>query len=127
MTDDEIARRAESCRLELERNGWFGWSAPAADAVIARHVRYAAEDALAQEIDAAPHPTGEDGMERLCRAVYGRPAQPRDYLGGSEARMLRDGADLIADLRAKLEAAYARIAGQSDALSRAAEKGGGNG
>ena len=38
-----------------------------------------------------------DGTERLCRAVYGRSATARDYLGGSEARMLHDAADRLDD------------------------------
>jgi len=42
-----------------------------------------------------------DGTGRLCLALYGRQARPRDYLGGSEARMLHDAAD-------KLEAANTR-------------------
>lgn len=45
------------------------------------------------------HPGHRDGTERLCHALYGRPARPRDYLGGSDARMLHDAADLIARLR----------------------------
>ena len=36
-----------------------------------------------------------DGTDRLCRALYGRDAKPRDYLGGSEARMLYDAAERI--------------------------------
>jgi len=38
---------------------------------------------------------GADGTERLCRALYGRDAEPADYLGGSEARMLHDAADML--------------------------------
>lgn len=44
---------------------------------------------------------GEDGTDKLCRAVYGREATPRDYLGGSEARMLHDAAALIMELKAR--------------------------
>lgn len=51
----------------------------------------------------SPRENDEDGTERLCRAVYSRPAQPRDYLGGSQAHMLHDGADLIARLKAMLD------------------------
>lgn len=36
-----------------------------------------------------------DGTERLCQALYGRKATPRDYLGGSDAKMLHDAADRI--------------------------------
>ena len=41
-----------------------------------------------------------DGTERLCQALYGRKAKPADYLGGSDAKMLHDAADLIAELQA---------------------------
>lgn len=37
----------------------------------------------------------DDGTERLCQALYGRKATPRDYLGGSNAKMLHDAADRI--------------------------------
>lgn len=37
-----------------------------------------------------------DGTERLCRALYGRKASARDYVGGSDARMLHDAADRLA-------------------------------
>lgn len=36
-----------------------------------------------------------DGTDRLCQAVYGRKSLPRDYIGGSSARMLHDAAALI--------------------------------
>jgi hypothetical protein len=32
-------------------------------------------------------------------AVYGRPADPRDYIGGANAQMLYDAADMIEALR----------------------------
>jgi len=32
-------------------------------------------------------------------AVYGRPAEPRDYIGGANAQMLYDAADMIEALR----------------------------
>ena len=48
-------------------------------------------------------PDSADGTERLCLAVYGRPAQPRDFLGGSQAHMLHDAADAIAKLRRERE------------------------
>jgi hypothetical protein len=37
----------------------------------------------------------EDGTGQLCHALYGRKAEPRDYLGGSESRMLQDAARVI--------------------------------
>ena len=40
-----------------------------------------------------------DGTDRLCMAVYGRPAEPRDYIGGANAQMLYDAADMIEALR----------------------------
>jgi hypothetical protein len=40
-----------------------------------------------------------DGTDRLCMAVYGRPAKPRDYIGGANAQMLCDAADMINALR----------------------------
>jgi hypothetical protein len=40
-------------------------------------------------------PDNADGTELLCRAVYGRKAKTQDYLGGSEARMLHDAANMI--------------------------------
>jgi hypothetical protein len=36
-----------------------------------------------------------DGTGRLCRALYGRKAEPKDYLGGSEATMLHDAATAL--------------------------------
>jgi hypothetical protein len=41
----------------------------------------------------------EDGTGQLCMALYGRKAEPRDYLGGSESRMLQDAARVIEALR----------------------------
>jgi hypothetical protein len=55
----------------------------------------------------------DDNVDRLCQAVYGRPPQTRDYLGGSEARILGDAANLILGLRAA-----------GDALAAAAEEAG---
>ena len=40
-----------------------------------------------------------DGTDRLCMAVYGRPAEPRDYIGGANAQMLYDAADMIESLQ----------------------------
>lgn len=42
-----------------------------------------------------------DGTDRLCHALYGRPAACNDYLGGSEAKMLHDAADALAAERAR--------------------------
>ena len=44
-----------------------------------------------------------DGTDRLCMAVYGRPAEPRDYIGGANAQMLYDAADMIEALRQNAE------------------------
>lgn len=49
--------------------------------------------ALAEERDRLRE---ADGTERLCRALYGRKASARDYVGGSDARMLHDAADRLA-------------------------------
>ena len=46
-----------------------------------------------------------DGTARLCRTLYLRKEEPRDYIGGSEARMLHDAAEEIERLRAALKAA----------------------
>lgn len=43
------------------------------------------------------------GTDKLCMALYGRPAQPRDYLGGSDAKMLHDAAEVIAALAKLLD------------------------
>lgn len=65
-----------------------------------------------------PHPSGEDGTERLCQAVYGRRPEARDWLGGSEARMLHAGADLIERLKLTEEAArHYRFAGSEGSLA----------
>ncbi len=45
-----------------------------------------------------------DGVTRLCAAVYGRKETVRDWVGGSEAKMLYDAADEIEQLRAELDA-----------------------
>jgi len=51
-----------------------------------------------------------DGTERLCQALYGRKATARDYVGGSDAKMLHDAADRIAELKANGVLAHARAA-----------------
>jgi hypothetical protein len=45
--------------------------------------------------EAVPDRDGMDGTGRLCRALYRRTASAKDYLGGSDARMLHDAADAI--------------------------------
>lgn len=55
----------------------------------------AASPAPADGGKAMPDRGGADGTERLCRALYGRKATARDYLGGSNARMLHDAADRL--------------------------------
>lgn len=44
----------------------------------------------------------EDGTERLVQALHGRSAKPRDYLGGSNARMLHEAAERIRELEAAI-------------------------
>jgi hypothetical protein len=46
---------------------------------------------------------GKDGTDRLCEVVYQRLAEPHDYLGGSQARMLHDAATEIQRLREELK------------------------
>jgi len=36
-----------------------------------------------------------DGTAKLCRILYNRKERPKDYLGGSDAKMLHDAADKI--------------------------------
>lgn len=52
-----------------------------------------------------------DGTARLCRVLYGRKEEPRDYIGGSDARMLHDAVDEIEKLRGTREQhrAYAHM------------------
>lgn len=50
-----------------------------------------------------------DGTAKLCRAIYGREAKAKDYLGGSEAKMLHDAADRIATLTAERDALVAAV------------------
>ena len=47
---------------------------------------------------------GADGTARLSRVLYGRAETPRDYLGGSHARMLYDAADRLAAVHELLAA-----------------------
>ncbi len=56
----------------------------------------AAYEAERMGVDEGRRPDG-DGTDRLCRALYGRDAEVRDWLGGSEARMLHDAADRLAE------------------------------
>lgn len=41
-----------------------------------------------------------DGTKRLCRALYRRDETPADYLGGADAKMLHDAAQVLESLRA---------------------------
>ena len=45
-----------------------------------------------------------DGTESLCRAIYGRDGTAKEFLGGSDAKMLFDATDLILRYREALEA-----------------------
>jgi hypothetical protein len=45
--------------------------------------------------------SASDGTDLLCFALYGRRAEPTDWIGGSEAKMLRDAAKEIAVLRSR--------------------------
>ena len=40
-----------------------------------------------------------DGTDQLCKILYGREARPADYLGGSDAQMLKDAVAEITKLR----------------------------
>jgi hypothetical protein len=52
---------------------------------------------------------GKDGTDVLCEAVYQRPAEPRDYLGGSQANMLHDAAKELQRLRKELDNEKAEV------------------
>lgn len=39
-----------------------------------------------------------DGTDKLCKVLYGRDPRPADYLGGADAHMLHDAADLLENL-----------------------------
>lgn len=54
--------------------------------------------------DATGHSKDGDGVDLLCKALYGRPGQVPDWLGGSEARMLYDAVEEIEELRAEANA-----------------------
>lgn len=63
---------------------------------LGRYARFLADRQAAPD---AEHPAiAADGTERLCRALYGREPQPRDYVGGSNAPMMHDAADRVARL-----------------------------
>lgn len=47
-----------------------------------------------------------DGTDRLALALYGRTAEPRDYLGGSQAAMLHEAAVEIERLRRTMASAH---------------------
>jgi hypothetical protein len=106
-TADDMARdlRAD---LEFLRGAWgpsaAGYGAAAVRRAIAAEAEVERLRAMLAETD-GHRPGSEDGTCRLCRAVYGREPRMRDYLGGSQAHMLHDAADLIARLRAEAERA----------------------
>lgn len=54
-------------------------------------------------------PMDADGTEALCSTLYGRPAQPQDYLGGSDAAMLHDAVRAITTLRSERDALLAKV------------------
>lgn len=52
----------------------------------------------ASELRDALNSHAADGTEALCAALYGRRAEPRDYLGGANAKMLYDAASALSNL-----------------------------
>lgn len=60
-----------------------------------------------------------DGAERLCRALYGREPKAREYLGGSEAKMLHDAADRLEAMKAENTHLKSRLAAARNLLSMA--------
>jgi len=48
--------------------------------------------------------SNRDGTDRLCWELYRRDARPRDYIGGSSARMLHHATELIRQLSLSLAA-----------------------
>ena len=59
-----------------------------------------------------------DGTDRLCRALYGRNATPKDYLGGSQAKMLHDAADRLAHPEAAVPEGPERITPDDEIVGR---------
>jgi hypothetical protein len=57
----------------------------------------------------------DDALDRLANAIYGRPAEPRDWLGGSESSIFDDAVAEIASLRAALAAGPAALREFGDA------------
>lgn len=49
-----------------------------------------------------------EGVDRLAVALYGRKAQPHDYIGGSDANIFHAAAERITELERQLEQAQAR-------------------
>lgn len=74
------------------------------------------EDALAK------YRTPDDALERLGLALYGRKPTAREYLGGSDARILSDAAEMIEELRAKLDRLGGDLAPALDYLHTATPK-----
>ncbi len=50
-----------------------------------------------------------DGTDALCLALYGRKAGPKDWLGGSQAKMLHDAAARIDRLQTRITEQQATI------------------
>jgi len=95
---EQILRMAEKCdgrQLYFKR----GVATKAGDFVPAQEWMTDLVAAALQGHDGGEPRADGDGTARLCQALYGRPAQPRDYLGGSDARMLHEAADKIAALQ----------------------------
>jgi hypothetical protein len=91
--------------LEFAAEARTGWPAAirrasAAESQLAEAIARVRE--LEAEIAAVPHPSGNDGTDRLVLALHGRAAVPRDYLGASNARMLHEAADEVERLRAAI-------------------------
>jgi hypothetical protein len=53
------------------------------------------------DTDTSPSPDWQpdDALDRLSIAMYGRRPKPADYLGGSDARVLRDAARIVVAAR----------------------------
>ncbi len=77
-------------RERLITDGAAGTADGNAKAILAGLMAGADGGAAVADVD------GRDGTDRLCLALYGRKARARDYLGGSDARMLHDAADRLA-------------------------------
>lgn len=61
------------------------------------HLRQAQERLAEYEVDIRTAVNTDDGTGRLCMALYGE-CKPEHYLGGSNARMLHDAAERLAEV-----------------------------